>query len=66
MTSFPKNVPRYGVNQSTLMMVRRPGEVRVRNAKDIQPLEERLAKFPGPLKGKSKKKETIAWLRDQA
>ncbi|EON96643.1 putative copii coat assembly protein sec16 protein [Phaeoacremonium minimum UCRPA7] len=30
--------------------------------KDTDPLEERLAKFPGPLKGKSKKKETISWL----
>ncbi|KAK8065247.1 Sec23-binding domain of Sec16-domain-containing protein [Apiospora hydei] len=26
------------------------------------PLEELLSKFPGPLKGKSKKKETVAWL----
>lgn len=44
------------------MYVRSPGEVRVRNIRDHHPLEERLAKFPGPLKGKSKKKETLAWL----
>ncbi|KAJ9131097.1 Protein transport protein sec16 [Pleurostoma richardsiae] len=62
VTSFPKDVPRYGVNQALPMVVRSPGEVRIKNVKDIQPLEERLAKFPGPLKGKSKKKETIAWL----
>jgi hypothetical protein len=30
--------------------------------KDFQPLEERLSKFPGPLKGKSKRKEVCAWL----
>jgi hypothetical protein len=59
---FPKEVPRYGMNESTPSVVRSPGEVKVQNIKDITPLEERLAKFPGPLKGKSKKKETIAWL----
>jgi COPII coat assembly protein SEC16 len=62
VTSFPKNVPRYGINQTTPMIVRTPGEIRVKNVRDIQPLEERLAKFPGPLRGKSKKKETVAWL----
>ncbi|KAL0943868.1 COPII coat assembly protein SEC16 [Colletotrichum truncatum] len=62
ITSFPKNVPRYGIGQTAPMIIRSPGEVHVKHVKDIQPLEERLAKFPGPLKGKSKKKETIAWL----
>ncbi|OLN84983.1 COPII coat assembly protein sec16 [Colletotrichum chlorophyti] len=62
VTSFPKNVPRYGIGQSTPSIIRSPGEVHVKHVKDIQPLEERLAKFPGPLRGKSKKKETIAWL----
>ncbi|ROW02649.1 hypothetical protein VSDG_01830 [Cytospora chrysosperma] len=62
VTSFPVDVPRYGVNQPGPMIVRSPGEVKVKTIKEIQPLEERLAKFPGPLRGKSKKKETIAWL----
>lgn len=62
ITTFPKDVPRYGMNQSVPMIVRSPGEVKLQHVKDIQPLEERLSKFPGPLKGKSKKKETIAWL----
>ncbi|KAI8959112.1 Sec23-binding domain of Sec16-domain-containing protein [Daldinia sp. FL1419] len=62
VTSFPTDVPRYGISQALPMIVRSPGEVKVRHVKDIQPLEERLAKFPGPLKGKSKKKETVAWL----
>lgn len=44
------------------MITRTPGEVHLRNIKDVLPLEDRLAKFPGPLKGKAKKKETIAWL----
>ncbi|KAK7731730.1 vesicle coat component [Cytospora paraplurivora] len=62
VTSFPVDVPRYGVNQPGPMIVRSPGEVKVTTIKDVQPLEERLAKFPGPLRGKSKKKETTAWL----
>lgn len=62
VTSFPVDVPRYGMNQPAPMIVRSPGEVAIKTIKDIQPLEERLAKFPGPLKGKSKKKETVAWL----
>ncbi|KAK4236243.1 Sec23-binding domain of Sec16-domain-containing protein [Achaetomium macrosporum] len=62
VTMFPKEVPRYGMNQSVPAVVRSPGAVKIQNVKDITPLEERLSKFPGPLKGKSKKKETIAWL----
>ncbi|KAK4138623.1 hypothetical protein BT67DRAFT_453207 [Trichocladium antarcticum] len=62
VTMFPKEVPRYGMNSSIPAVVRSPGEVKIQNAKDIIPFEERLAKFPGPLKGKSKKKETVAWL----
>ncbi|KAF6807571.1 COPII coat assembly protein SEC16 [Colletotrichum sojae] len=62
ITSFPKNVPRYGIGQTAPVIIRSPGEVHVKHVKDIQPLEERLAKFPGPLRGKSKKKETVAWL----
>ncbi|KAJ4389349.1 vesicle coat component [Gnomoniopsis smithogilvyi] len=62
VTSFPVDVPRYGMNQVGPMIVRSPGEVKVKTIKDVQPLEDRLANFPGPLKGKSKKKETLAWL----
>jgi hypothetical protein len=62
VTMFPKEVPRYGMNQSIPAVIRSPGEVKIQNIKDIIPFEERLAKFPGPLKGKSKKKETVAWL----
>lgn len=62
VTSFPKSVPRYGMNQNVPMIVRTPGEVKVQSVKDIEPLHEHVAKFPGPLRGKSKKKETISWL----
>lgn len=62
VTSFPKSIPRYGMNQTMPMIVRTPGEVKIQNVKDIEPLQDHLAKFPGPLRGKSKKKETITWL----
>jgi hypothetical protein len=62
ITSFPKDVPRYGMNQSMPMIVRSPGEIKVRNFKEIDPLQARITSFPGPLKGKSKKKEVLSWL----
>ncbi|KAH8177351.1 sec23-binding domain of sec16 domain-containing protein [Sarocladium implicatum] len=62
VTCFPKSIPRYGMNQTTPSIIRSHGEVKVRTIKDIDPLQDRLAKFPGPLRGKSKKKETLAWL----
>ncbi|PTB69553.1 SEC16 protein [Trichoderma citrinoviride] len=62
VTSFPKSIPRYVMNQTTPSILRAPGEVKVQNVKDIETLPDRLAKFPGPLKGKSKKKEVLTWL----
>ncbi|KAI1322498.1 Sec23-binding domain of Sec16-domain-containing protein [Xylariaceae sp. FL0255] len=62
VSTFPKDIPRYGISSNVPQITRSPGEVKVKHMKDIQPLEERLAKFPGPLKGKSKKKEVLAWL----
>ncbi|CAG8959396.1 hypothetical protein HYFRA_00001294 [Hymenoscyphus fraxineus] len=62
MTSFPKDIPRYGMNQTTPMIMRSPGEVKIRNIKEVDPLPERLTTFPGPLRGKSKKKDVMNWL----
>ncbi|KAI9149421.1 COPII coat assembly protein sec16 [Paramyrothecium foliicola] len=62
VTTFPKSVPRYGMNQAAPSIYRTPGVVNVKSIKDIAPLSDRLGKFPGPLKGKSKKKETLSWL----
>ncbi|KAI1816706.1 Sec23-binding domain of Sec16-domain-containing protein [Poronia punctata] len=62
ISTFPKDIPRYGISSTIPQITRSPGEVKINHMKDIQPLEERLSKFPGPLKGKSKKKEVLAWL----
>ena len=62
VTSFPKDVPRYGAGQTVPWIMRSLGEVKIRNIKDLDHSEERLTSFPGPLKGKTKKKDVLAWL----
>jgi hypothetical protein len=44
------------------MMKCSPGEIKVQSIKDVLPLGDVLAKFPGPLKAKSKKKDVLSWL----
>jgi hypothetical protein len=62
VTSFPKQIPRYGGGMSQPMMKCAPGEVKIQNMKDTVPLPEEISKFPGPLKAKGKKKEVSTWL----
>ncbi|KAF2491496.1 hypothetical protein BU16DRAFT_492590 [Lophium mytilinum] len=62
VTSFPKYVPRYGTGSASPMMKANAGEVRIQSVKEACPLTEDVAKFPGPLKAKSKKKEVSTWL----
>ncbi|KFY16696.1 hypothetical protein V492_01153 [Pseudogymnoascus sp. VKM F-4246] len=62
ITSFPKEVPRYGMGSNVPMIQPSPGEVKVRSIKDIYALDECTSNFPGPLKGKAKKKDVLAWL----
>ena len=62
VTTFPKEIPRYGGGASAPMVKRSPGEVRIQSAKVVLPESEDLAKFPGPLKSKGKKKDVSTWL----
>ncbi|KAG5971223.1 hypothetical protein E4U58_000139 [Claviceps cyperi] len=62
ITTFPKSIPRYAMGNSVPVTIRTVGEVKVQNINDVDSLSDSIAKFPGPLKGKSKKKEAIAWL----
>lgn len=62
VTSFPKQIPRYGGGASQPMFKCSPGEVKVQNIKATYPLPEEVSKFPGPLKAKGKKKDVSAWL----
>lgn len=62
VTSFPKHIPRYAAGQTAPMIKCSPGEVKLQDGK-ILPLNDDLARFPGPLKSKSKKKDVIEWLQ---
>lgn len=62
VTTFPKQVPRYGGGASAPMVKCSPGEIQLSSAKQVLPLSEDIVKFPGPLKSKSKKKDVSAWL----
>ncbi|KAF2280495.1 uncharacterized protein EI97DRAFT_430204 [Westerdykella ornata] len=62
VTSFPKQIPRYGGGASQPMLKCSPGEVKLQSMKDTLPLSEEVVKFPGPLKTKNKKKDVSAWL----
>ncbi|KAH4063333.1 COPII coat assembly protein SEC16 [Parastagonospora nodorum] len=62
VTTFPKQIPRYGGGMTAPMVKCSPGEIKIQSVKEIIPLAEDLAKFPGPLKAKSKKKDVLSWL----
>jgi hypothetical protein len=62
VTSFPKQIPRYGGGMTAPMMKCSPGEIKIQSVKETLPLAEDIAKFPGPLKSKGKKKEVLSWL----
>ena len=62
VTSFPKQVPRYGAGQALPMIKCGPGEVKVQTGK-LLPFDDDVADFPGPLKVKGKKKEILEWLK---
>lgn len=63
VTTFPKQIPRYGAGHAGPMIKCSPGEVKLQSARDFSPFDEKLARFPGPLKAKGKKKDVITWLK---
>jgi len=62
VSSFPKHIPRYSAGHVAPMIKCSPGEVQVRSTNEVLPLEDHVAKFPGPLRFKSKKKDILTWL----
>lgn len=63
LTSFPKEIPRYGTGGVLPMVKCTPGEVKLQKAKELCPLWDPIVKFPGPLKTKSQKKSALTWLQ---
>ncbi|EXJ62721.1 hypothetical protein A1O7_03159 [Cladophialophora yegresii CBS 114405] len=61
-SSFPRHVPRYATGAVRPQIRPAPGEVSVRDGKDILPQVELVNTFPGPLRSKSKKKDVLSWM----
>ena len=62
ISSFPKHAPRYGAGSAMPMIKPSAGEIHINSLKEISPLQDQTAKFPGPLRSRSKKKEVLTWL----
>ena len=62
LTSFPREITIYNASSAKPTKKAVAGEVKLRDAKEIIPFEEHIAKFPGPLRSKTKKKEVLAWM----
>ncbi|RMD42534.1 hypothetical protein DV735_g2590, partial [Chaetothyriales sp. CBS 134920] len=62
VSSFPKQIPRYSQGSLRPQIKRIGGDISIRASKDVVPLPDHIASFPGPLKSKSKKKDVLAWL----
>lgn len=62
VSSFPKRVPRFSSAATRPQMKVSAGEVTVKKIEEWIPLKDHVSKFPGPLKGKAKKKDVLTWL----
>lgn len=62
VTSFPRHIPRYTTGIARPQIKATPGEFVIRQVKDLIPQNELINSFPGPLRGKAKKKELLSWM----
>ncbi|KAL8963734.1 MAG: hypothetical protein Q9193_000040 [Seirophora villosa] len=60
--SFPKHIPRYAAGHAFPLIKCNPGEVKLQTS-NIGTLDDDIARFPGPLKARGKKRELIEWLQ---
>jgi len=66
--TFPKHTPFWGATPSTTSIKCMPGVLHLQEAGGFLPMEERNAKFPGPLPARSKgsrKKEVLSWMKEK-
>ena len=61
-STFPRHVPRYGAGSARPQIKAAPGEIAVRDGKDLLPHVDLVNSFPGPLRSKSKKKDLLSWM----
>ena len=64
LSTFPKQTPFYAAGQGIPSVKCTPGAIAVQDASVFMPMEDRNAKFAGPLTARSKrqKKDVVAWL----
>lgn len=64
VTSLPKQTPFYAAGHGIPSIKCTPGDISIQNATTFMPMDDRNAKFPGPLasKAKGRKKEVVAWM----
>jgi len=62
VTSFPVRTPRFSTTASRPQIKANSGDVKTRKLDSIFAPTEQVSKFPGPLKGKAKKKDVLTWL----
>ncbi|KAK4550840.1 hypothetical protein LTR36_000420 [Oleoguttula mirabilis] len=64
VTSFPKQTPFYAGGHGTPSLKCTAGDIKLEDANTVLPLDERDAKFPGPLtaRAKGRKKDVLTWM----
>ncbi|SMR59027.1 unnamed protein product [Zymoseptoria tritici ST99CH_3D1] len=64
VSSFPQQTPFYAAGHGIPSIKCTPGEVTVQAATTFMPMDDRNAKFPGPLsaRAKGRKKDVMAWM----
>ncbi|KAK5172517.1 vesicle coat component [Saxophila tyrrhenica] len=64
LSTSPKQTPFYAAGQGMPSVKCTPGPITIQDATTFMPLDDRTAKFPGPLTARSKrqKKDLLAWL----
>ena len=65
LSTFPKQTPFYSTGSSGLPSVKcTPGAITVQDSSTFLPMDDRTARFPGPLtaRSKGKKKDVLAWM----
>lgn len=64
VSSLPKQTPFYAAGHGIPSIKCTPGDISIQGATTFMPMDDRNAKFPGPLtsKAKGRKKEVLAWM----
>jgi hypothetical protein len=64
VSSLPKQTPFYAAGHGIPSIKCTPGDISIQGASTFMPMDDRNAKFPGPLttKAKGKKKDVSAWM----